>query len=557
MLRPEEVTVPPMRSLVVAGSLLGALGGLLFSARAHAFDYEEHKYVSNVGFRIAVDAAGAQCPKSELLELVSTNAIGKNRSFGDLVGLVDYLHGVEEVLVRQGESDSLLKSFDDIDWQHLEEEKGDSLRFLQAAHGNESHFQLNALMAHWNHHKDAVLLARDGLFHALVLEAYGLHFLEDFHAPGHVATTRGVLPDYVSIAVHEKFNAAGLDFKIMDEDGELRRLAEIAMSLDMRDLQLAQQDVPDKLPLSAADFKGLQSALAGGSQRFLGDSLLRRNKIQAAYLAILVARSVGEVLAAGCPATSGAVAEGSAGRTGFKPLWCLGFYSKASTCGRGASGKKGPLFRAETSFGKYGDKNNNFLGFVFKPADVLLFSYYNEFSQARGIQGHAGSSELVVESLLMSFLPSKFVHVDEDAPYKPALQRFGFFAPSLLYGFAHTTGDNNSYGYHARLLLAIPRIDLQASVSYGIRYYAIGGRTTRAYPLGYGLEAGFGFLLLHLGINDEFTRSPVTGDLKARRLIRGGMTFVLAKSVYRRPFQKLARLLKRREKKEPVHGAQG
>ncbi len=489
--------------------------------------------------------------------LVSTTTIEKNRSFGDLVGLVDYLHGVEEVLVRQGESDSLLKSFDEIDWQHLDEEKGDSLRFLQAAHGNESHFQLSALMAHWNHHKDAVLLARDEIIHALVLEAYGLHFLEDFHAPGHVATTRGVLPDYVSIAVHEKFNAAGLDFKIVDDDDELRRLTEIAMNLDVRDLRrLAQEDVPDKLPLSAADFKGLQSALAGGPQKFLGDSLLRRSKIQAAYLAILVARSVGEVLAAGCPATSAAVSEGSARRTGFKPVWCFGFYSKDSTCGRGASGRKGPLFRAETSFGKYGDKNNNFLGFVFKPADVLLFSYYNEFSQARGIQGHAGSSELVVESLLMSFLPSKFVHVDKDAPYKPPLQRFGFLAPSLLYGFAHTTGDNNSYGYHARLLLAIPRIDLQASVSYGIRYYAIGGRTTRAYPLGYGLEAGFGFLLLHLGINDEFTRSPVTGNLKARRLIRGGMTFVLAKSVYRQPFQKLGRLLKRREKKEPVQGAQ-
>jgi len=545
-----------MRFLIVAGTVLGSLGCLFFSARVHAFDYEEHKYISNVGFRIAVEAGGNRCADSNLLALVSDDAIRKNRSFGDLVGLADYLHGVEEILVRQGASDSFLRSFDEIDWQHLDEEKGDLLRFLQAAHGNESHFQLNALMAHWNHHKDAVLVAPVEIYHALVLEAYGLHFLEDFHAPGHVATTRGVLPDYVSIAAHERFNASGLNFKIRDQS-DLRELTEIAMKLDL--LPLAQPDVPDELPLTAADFESLQSAPMGRPQRFLGDSLLRRNKIQAAYLAILVARSVGDVLAAGRPETCGA---GSAGKNKFAPRWCFGFYSaKDSICGRETLDKTprkvGPLFRAGTSFGQYDEENHNFLGFFFKPADVLLLSYYNEFSQARGIEGHAGSSELVAESLLMSFLPSKFVHVDKDAPYKPPLQKLGLLAPSLLYGVSHTTGDNNSYGYHARLLLAIPRIDLQGSISYGVRYYAIGGRTTRAYPLGYGLEAGFGFLLLHLGINDEFSRSPVTGKINSKRLVRGGMTFVLAKSVYRQPFQKLGRLLRRKEKREPAQGTKG
>jgi hypothetical protein len=522
---------------------------MFFSTGAHAFDYEEHKYISNVGFRIAVEAGGSRCADSDLLNLVSDEAIRKKHSFGDLVGLVDYLHGVDEMLVRQGESDSPLRSFAEIDWQHLAEQKGDLLRFLQAAHGNESHFQLSALMAQWNYHEDAVLIAHSYIFHALVLEAYSLHFLEDFHAPGHVATTRGVLPDYVSIAAHERFNAGGLNFKILNE-GDLKKLTEIAMKLDLP--PLAQPDVPDKLPLTSADFESLQSAApTGRPQRFLGDSLLRRNKIQAAYLAILVARSVGDVLAAGRPETCGA---GSADRKKFAPLWCFGFYlAKNPICGI-ETPRKGPLFRAGTSFGQYDEENHNFLGFFFKPADVLLISYYNEFSAARGIEGHAGSSELVAESLLMSFLPSRFVHVDEALP-RPLLQRFGLLAPSLLYGVSHTSGDNNSYGYHVRLLLAIPRIDLQGSISYGVRSYSLGGRTTRAYPLGYGVEAGFGFLLLHLGINNEFTRSPVTGGIKSRRLVRGGMTVVLAKSVYRQPFQKLGRLLRRREKKVPAQGA--
>jgi hypothetical protein len=96
-----------------------------------------------------------------------------------------------------------------------------------------------------------------------------------------------------------------------------------------------------------------------------------------------------------------------------------------------------------------------------------------------------------------------------------------------------------------RYLFAIPRIDLQASVSYGIRFYdlPIGARIV-TYPLDYGVEAGFGFFLLHLGVNKELKRVPLTGEYKSHRLVQTGLTFVLPRSVYRVPFRWIGRKLK-------------
>jgi hypothetical protein len=544
-----------MRRLAVVSACLGCLGCLFFSANAHAFDYDEHKYISNVGFRIALAGSVSSCvPPSDLEQLISRDAIEQGYSFGDIVGMADYTHGVDAILGRHGESYAN-QYYKDFDQKRMAALKNDWLRFLQAAHGNESHFQLGALMTHLNHHDEAILTAADGrAFRAMVLEAYGLHFLEDFHAPGHAATMRGILPDYVAIAVHEKVNDAGMDFMIHDDrDGELARLSTVAAGLDLRPLKY--KDVPEGLLLNADDFKELKTALKGSSsQRFRGDSLLERNKIQAAYLAILAARSVLDVLDAAC--NDGATLRPH-NKNSFVPVcWYFGYYPSGVECAHEPiPDEGGTLKRATTPFGEY-KAPENFLRFIFKPGDVLLFSYYNEFSLARGIEGRAGRAEIAAESLLMSLLPSKFVDVGPKAPKRMRdLQRFGWLAPSLLYGVSHTTGDNNSNGFHVRMLLAVPRIDVQASVSYGVRSYDIGGgRTFTAYPIGYGLEAGFGFLLLHLGVNEELSRVPITGEFKTRRLVRGGVTVVLAKSVYRVPFQKLGRLLKRSPDKARSNG---
>lgn len=541
-----------MRFFAVAGACFGVLLGLFFSARAEAFDYEEHKYISNLGFKIAIAAAASRdLPTDPLLKLVSEQAIADGQSFGDIVGLVDYLPDVDALLERRGETDTALASFDALDWTQVSRETNDPLRFLQIAHGNESHFQSAALMAHLDRHDEAILMARDGrLFRAMVVEAYGLHFLEDFHAPGHVATTRGVLPDYVSIASHETFNSTGLDF-VMHGDEEFKKLIAKAIDLDLR--PLAQKDVPESLPLDAEDFRNLQAALESGArQRFRGDSLLARNRIQAAYLAILTARSVADVLDAYCP--EGRAAPARRNKNSFVPLcWYFGFYPSGRSCGgERIPDQGGPLLRASTPFGGYSASDLHFLRFVFNPGDVFLFSYYNEFSVARGIAGHAGASEIVAESLLASLTPSRFVTNGEDAPKRFfSVQRWGWVAPSLLYGVSHTFGDNNSNGFHARLLLAVPRIDVQASISYGVRYYDLGYRSLTTFPLGYGLEAGFGFFLLHLGVNEELSKDPVTRQLKAHRLVRGGLTLVVPKSVYRVPFQKLGRALRRKRKEEP------
>jgi hypothetical protein len=404
---------------------------LLLSAApsVHAFDYNEHKYLSNVGFLIALEASRDRClPEDDLLKLVSRDAIEKGYSFGDIVGLGDYIHDVEAILEKNGESDPRQDSYQAFAWQHVPELKRDRLRFLQAAHVNESHFQQGALMAHLNHHDSAILMARSGrLFRALVLEAYGLHFLEDFHAPGHVATTRFALPDYVAIAVHEKYNSAGLDFRIRDgKNQELADLIAVAAGLDFQ--ALAHKGMPSALILDAKDFEALKSALDGPPQRFVGDSLLGGNKLQAAYLALLSARSMLDVLDA---------ARGdAAARNSFVPVcWYFGFCAGNLTCdGQPIPKTVGPLKRARTPFGEYEGSRHRLLSSVFKPGDVLMLSYYNEFSNSSGIEGRAGSSEIAIESLLTSSVPLRFVNLGEcrQQQMERMVQRFSWFAMSVL-----------------------------------------------------------------------------------------------------------------------------
>jgi hypothetical protein len=518
-----------MRTLTIARVCLWPALCLFLAADAHAFDYDEHKYISNVGLRIAIAASGS--PHLNLMPLISTDAIARGYSFGDTVGLADYIQDADLIFERAGESDTRLDSYDQFEWKHAAY-KRDWLRFLQATHANESHFQLGALTAYLDHHDAAILTARTGrIFRAMVLEAYSLHFLEDFHAPGHVATARGVLPDYVSIAVHEKYNNVGMEFRIRNGKN-LKKLVEVALGLN--DLgSVKNKNMPDELLLDANSFCMLDEALDGRKERFFGDSMLGKNKVQEAYLAILAAQSVLDVLTEGGENNSGPV------------YWCLGFLSRDPKCAdkMDARGVAVALKHAATPFGEYEVSGQTLNRFAFKPGEVLLFSYYSEFALGSGIAGHAGRSEFAAESLLTSILPSR--DLSQDVPKGlPTIDRYGLLAPSLLYGVSHSYGDNNSSGFHVRLLLAIPRIDVQASLAYGVRYYNVGGgRTIVAYPRDYGLEAGFGFLLLHLGLNEELTEVPMTRKFKSQRLVRSGVTVVLPKSVYLVPFHKLEGLL--------------
>ncbi len=450
---------------------------LSIASSAYAFDYHEHKYLSNVGFRIALAASTSPClPKDELMRFVAPSAIAKRYSFGDIVGLADYIHDVDTIFERPGALDPHVDSYNAFAWDYVATLKKDWPRFLQASHVNESHFQLNALLAHMNHHDSAILLARDGrIFRAVVIEAYGLHFLEDFHAPGHVATTRAVLPDYAAIAVHEKFNSAGMTFTLRP-DAELAELASFTAGVfDLLAIQaLAHDKVQEQLRLTPADFEALGSALGGAGQPFFGDSLLYRQKVQAAYVAILAARSVLDVLDAGC----GAGRPEATIKSSFVPVcWYVGRpRSDAECAGRPIPRVPGYIKQASTPFGGFEPTRDNLYLFMFRPDNVLMFSCYNEFSGGGAVEGRTTRSEFVVESLLMSSVPSAFMDLGEGASEDlKRLQRVGWFASSVLYGVSGTFGDTNSIGAHVRLIFAIPRIDIQLSGSYGIRSYELRG----------------------------------------------------------------------------------
>lgn len=519
----------------------------LFAFDARGFEYEEHKYLSNVGLRIALLYHGSDHAACESLDAAFLAGIEENSSYGDIAALGDYIHDVEEIFTRIGmlTPDS---GYDAKTQERVATLRRNFLRFLQASHVNEQHFQLAALLTHMTHHDAALLMARDGrLQRALILEAYGLHFLEDFHAPGHVATTRPLLPDYVAIGVHEKYNAQGLRFAMKSgepSEGSLQDiLTNVLQNFDGLQLhELAQKKLPGKLRFQRVDFAELQGSLDAPAFRFHGDGSLANHEVQAAYLALLAARSILDVLEAGCPNRD---APAAANR--FRPIcWYLGNPAGDTQCGGAGIPDKGLLRSVGTPFGTYDAAEEKLLGFWFKPGDVLFVSWYNEFAAGGGTDGRAGRSELALETLLVSGVPLAYLDAGKNVPREfAAAKRASFFVPTLLYGVSRTFGSNDTSGAHVRLLVALPWIDIQASVAYGVRFYELrtGGKLRR-YPLTYGLETGFGFLLLHLGINEE-TFSTQLGGTRTARYARAGVTFVLPKSVYRIPFRWAAGKLSR------------
>lgn len=490
---------------------LVALAFILVALPLAAFDYDEHKYLSNIGLRAALDLAPPCAVKKDAELFLAPGNIEAKRSFGDLVALADYVRDVDVLFERNGESGLAVPRYDSLEWERIAGLKRDLLRFLQAAHLNETHFQQGALLSHLNHHETARALARDENIHrALVMEAYALHFLEDFHAPGHIAATRTGMVDYVAIASHGKYNNAGLMYRFSQQAKALLPIIDHLMQ--RADALKALRHKDARFTVGTEELSKLRELIvSGGADKFYGDSTLGEHQMQAAYIAVLAARSLLDVFEASC--------KPEAKNSFDKHCWILG---KTSVDADRCEPTEGVVRAASIPFGGWEVEEKRFNRIWHKPWDVNLISYYTE--SRNNTEADLVRGQIAIESLLWSLAS---LGAFEQRDRGRLLNLLTSLNVSVAYGYAHTFSDVPSDDFHAKFIYAFPRVDLQFAATYGVRRYDLGRRSRERYPLTLGFEAGYGFLFVHLGVSDEYFVNPLTQGLRHSRSIRSGITIVL------------------------------
>jgi len=448
-----------------------------------AFSGDEHIYVSNLALRIAL--ARATHLKPAVREELTKFTVTEKHSFGDVVALADQIK--DEAPIFDVATHQCPKTFDDVDWDHFERLGKETLRSLQAKSLNENHFQSLALATHLAAHHAAIGEARnDRWIRALLFEAYALHHIEDFLSPGHVATARAGMADFVAIGLHDKYTDRGLDFRF---DGDLRllQIAEDAARLPASDfMPVAKMRKSTDLVLTSDDFTKLAEAMRKKSDplpHFLGDSHLHEQKIQAAFVVVIAALSLEEVL---FDYAGDAFAEYCWQWRGQKQPDCAQMLPQ---------NRRWSMLRvAQIPGGRYEAVVPPVQFFV--PGEVLFVTLQNAVNPDEDVNnregGLVGTRDLHIEALLFAI------------PEVSKRQVVRTFAPSVLVGYRRGVGPGpSSHAAQARLIAPIPRTNLLLSYS---RAFELGGRRGQAES-GV-LEAGFGFLFVRIGAQRNREKGP-------------------------------------------------
>lgn len=459
---------------------------ILVSRSAFAFSEDEHVYVSNLALRIALLRAHGLNPVTR--EQLANFTSREKHTFGDIVALADHIK--DEAPLFDAVAHQNPESIDAVDWAHFERLRKETLRSLQAKSLNENHFQSLALSTHLAAHHAAIGEARANRWlRALLFEAYALHHIEDFLSPGHVATARAGMADFVAIGLHDKYTDRGLKFRF-DRNKKLIAIAEdVAKILPEYLFRHVTTDV--KLVLGRQDFEALATAMANPdvAQHFLGDSHLHQRKIQAAFITAVAVLSIEEVLsnhdedafADYCWQWRGRTSRDCTNRPHKDRSWSV-------------------LGAAQIPGGGYDDVVHPVQFFV--PGEVLFLTLHNAVNPDEDVNnregGQVGRRFLEAEALVVAI------------PQVSKRPIASILAPSLLVGYRRAVGPgSSSQAAQLRVIVPIPRTNLQLSYARSIQ---LGGRGDRSE--GAILEAGFGFI---------FARVGAQRDTEARPAIPGGL----------------------------------
>jgi hypothetical protein len=475
------------------GAALVMLAAVVLTPRLSAFNYEEHRDLSNEALARAVRYIREQHPGcgtclDTVLVLAGEkhSAFGsRTASFGDLAALVDYTTHPWELLHRRGfhpsESPGGLHL---LDLDNVKKLRGEVFRLLHASNLDHNHFQNNAMVAYFTWHHSAVSLAalRDGpnppdLDRALVTEAYALHFLEDFFAPGHVFTPRETLHAIASMSLHDRFNREPVEFLVNGE--KLRDLGPFFCDRELFDR------------LSSSERKAV--TLLGDGSLFRGEGKPRpRNHEQAEFMAAVLARSVADVLETWLCATDRVSLDRCAVNSFLD--WTYTPY-RLNPDGGGSF-----VPRLEIAFGRYEEETprpNPVIGAAREgPAAYLstIYSVQAGFDAVHGREATTGRYRLEVEWIPLG---SPGRHWREGRPRVLQFQNIPQFGLGLRYSHTAERGAKSD-GLGARLVLPVPLVDLQLSLAGDYRRYR--GDLTPAWRLDWEAKLEFGYGVIFAGV---------------------------------------------------------
>ena len=445
-------------------------------------------------------------------------------SYGLLVSTIDYLQDPLEYLQLDGAGARK---------KYLDTARG-HLRHSWSAHNNEVHFQSEALVSFWYWHSSAIQVAAHGyseatgttrprLDIALQLNAIGDHFLQDSLAPGHIITPRASMHDLPAMSMHDRYNVLGAAFRLDDWCG----LQEIAadrgpVSMALRGGPMHDCD-PDAVPREANPLFEA-SCESGFLVDLWGDGMLHCSPGQEALFVLLTARSILDVVHA---YSTGEAESGFAGY-GWTPM------TRQTGGARRLS-----LARAELRpFGGYEEAS---AGRLFYGGTSLAFGYSSEYFFTRA-GDEPGRGVFSVE-LIPALLPAG--RKNDRGEYEPRNHQWLFSV-----GYARVYNKTlHGGGPTARLILAIPKIDLSFSAELGMRTVRAerGVEWTRPH-YGVRVDLGFSLLTFHLGVARAYFRDVETVFDERRRptgfvevpragyAIRAGMAFGV-------PLSKFSRIL--------------
>lgn len=525
---------------------------------AHAFDKFEHTYVTNLALRFALriappadlesvecwlSGAGARCQQSQAAKPTSASA-DCPVSMGEVVSLSDYIRDVQVLFDRPGMDGAYPASCSQIDWGHFRELQRDYLRFLQAAHTNENHFQRLALISHWNSHNQAVRLASEGKLNAaLLVEAYGLHFLQDWYASGHIATNRSQLIDTVATASHDKYNRDGLYFFFKRRDGDSKVLDTM---LAVADRVLAEENRPSPWNegLSLEHFQKLSNVYKrNGSLMFEGDSRLDSNRVQAAFLVFATTVSLVDVMQSYSTRTPHSSfgsfrfhvpSIASTGeRVGLSEVWLEAKERRKKERGSRPTMEEQRQAIAESIFGQFDTSDvarplahHNYL-------DVLMLNFHTEINGNR--ETESTRVTVAVESVVAAMVEPPDTR---SLPYVSSL----FDYMSLVWGVSYTFDEHyEGPGAHFRYVMPLQRLDSQLTLGIGTEYGKTRSGRHWNFPVNVGWEMGFGYLLLHVG--GKLGYIPNADGTPDRELMfKSGVTIVIPGGVTRKVGRAITRI---------------
>jgi hypothetical protein len=489
--------------------LLGAALCLVFADVAQGFEAWEHKRISNAAVAIArleaeEDKSSPLPPQvRDLLRQLSTGA-GGLPSYGYLVSLVDFVSRPTDWYVKQGAPPAERRA--GIDWPEVSRIRASWLDFLFATKYDELHFGNEALF-HADHlHHLAVMMAagdRDSLVEALAYNAFADHLRQDFLAPGHVIAPKGMTHDGIVKAIHDRYNAVGLDFFLKDK---ARILSTHAKYLDQSEVK----DILDCPAVSRNQATGMLEA--GVIPRMRGDGHLwptsgsrcAGDEVagQIAFLVLVTADSIGDVL--------------RALRGGGPEMPSTRFWGVASSSQRvpppegGASGEKKErslpaactrcekvdVFAACTSEGCFCFPSRLLNKWVVEP--FLAPEFGTVALSSNGV--YETRLRLQLDALAVLVPPRLTPPVADEERFVRAPLQF------LLGPVYEWNGRSRAYGVRLAAVVPIGRLPVQAVLSSegkAIQPLFDGPNVRDEVRLrfGYqlGLEAGFGFLFVRVG----------------------------------------------------------